>query len=173
MAGYNISKQVRRSSDAIKVFKKQLQSFTWISRVSQLLVSLVFPVVEAILINYATNATGNQVFLYHGLVIVIAVPHLIILFLIVLGEKPLAQYLYEYDELIEDKKDLEISHETELRNSTAFNDAIYTATAALIQIEVLSLDPPATVKELLANILGSWIDQRSSIFFFRDGEAFI
>jgi len=171
MAGFNLPRQARRSADAIRAFKTQLLSFTWITRISQLLVSLVFPVIEAILINYATNATGKQVFVYYGLVAIIGVPHLIILFLIVLGEKPLSQYLFEYDELVEDIKDLELNQETELHNSTALNDAVYTATATLVQIEVLASNPPANVNDLFADILSPWIDLRSSIFFFRDGEA--
>lgn len=159
------------SSDFINSLKKQLEGLTLAFQILQILTSVILPIIEGFLASVISNQDKWSTF--HWVLILIAVIHLIIVSILLRIEKPLPQFLLEFEE-----KEKQIREKTTEINvykeySKIFIQALIAIELSLIAInqKVINQKSKLNISEICQIILDPWITSRSDIFNFLDGNA--
>ena len=154
-------------------FKKQLNSLGNIYKILTIFVGAVLPISEGIIINRATDSSNQNASFFWVVLGVVAIIHIVCLIILLLNENPLPQFLIEFDQLTcELKIEKECQEVLEIYNNTLRN-AITATELSLIGIEKV-IEENILVKERIINrVLDYWIQARSDIFWFYDGEALV
>jgi hypothetical protein len=158
------------SGDFIDRFKQQLRRSNVLIKGCQLLVGAVLPIVEAIFTNLATGTPNNS----RPFWIVLAgvgVVHLFLLVMLLLIEMPLPQFLIEFDERAAELEQSLAKLETYKSDAGTFIESVAATQLSLLEIEQMKSQPREKLEDVIAQVLLPWVDRRSAIFSFRDGEA--
>ncbi len=151
--------------------RQQSQKQNYIYSILQSLVSIVFPITESILVGFLVGSDGNNRITLIIFLFLIGIIHIVLLTSIFLFEKPLSQFLIEFEELKQTKE----KYQEEITGTREIQLTFYKilkstelSLAAINQIDKQKKD----LIQIFENILNPWIQERSDIFWFKDGEAF-
>lgn len=166
MSQFNLPNSTR---EFVQALRNQLQSLTLIYKFLQIIVGAIFPVFEGFLASKASAEEPQALVIL--LLTGISVIHIILLFLLVSTEKPLSQFLVEFDlqeqelEICEDERDFLESY------TYTFRSAINASSLSLVGIETIGSETSYETKDIFKAILDPWIQSRTDIFWFDDGDA--
>lgn len=137
----------------------------------QVLVGAIFPIAEGIFINLATDAEPNKATPYIVILVIIGIIHILIFFWLLFLEKPLPQFLIQFDEQARAIEQLEAESETYELYSTTFIDANTATQFSMNEIELIRTEAETEITNIFERVLYYWIERRTEIFWFRDGDA--
>ena len=166
MSQFNLPDSTR---EFVQALRNQLQSLTLVYKFLQIIVGAIFPVFEGFLASKASAEEPQPLVIL--LLIGISIIHIILLFLLVSTEKPLSQFLVEFDlqeqelEICQDERDFLESY------TYTFRSAINASSLSLVGIEIISNQTSYETKAIFKAILDPWIQSRTDIFWFDDGDA--
>lgn len=148
----------------------QLQKTVWFVKLCQILVGLILPLIEAVLVNLATG-TDKSITPYVASLIAIGFVHLVLLAIVLVVETPLPQFLVQFDDL-ENKLQISKAEVTTYQSySITFIEAINASLFSMTEIENMTKNPEEDLSKIFERILYPWIEQRTDIFWFREGDA--
>ena len=152
-------------------FKKQLNSLGNIYKILTIFVGAVLPISEGIIINRATDSSNQNASFFWVILGVVAILHIVCFIILLLNENPLPQFLIEFDQLMDELAYAEESQAgLEIYNNTFLN-AIIATRLSLIGIEKVEQEKIQEIDGKIRSILDTWIQNRSNIFWFDEGDA--
>lgn len=160
---------LKSTNNFFESLQKQLQSFTLVYKLQQITVGAIFPVFEGFLASKASAENPSRIVI--TLLIVISILHTILLVLLVSTEKPLSQFLVEFSK---QEEELEIQDEQiEVLDSYShtFRNALNATSLSLVGLESIHRGQKQELKTVFRDILDPWIQSRSEIFHFHQGDA--
>ncbi len=166
MPQFNLPKSKPNFGEALR---KQLQSLTLIYKFLQIIVGAIFPVFEGFLASKASGEDPSNLVII--LLIIISIIHIILLFLLVSTEKPLSQFLVEFDLQEQELKIHQAERDILESYSHTFRTALNSSLLSLVGIETVANEGVVEAEEIFRDILDPWIQSRTDIFWFYDGDA--
>ena len=167
-----------KAEEVANRIQRQLEQSRRLFASLQLVIGLAFPVVEAILVNMATNQKSLISTPSLTLLGVVAL-HLALLAAVLRIENPLPHFsaqLYEREsdlrrvrEEVETYRSAVATYESDY---TTYVSVVLATVESLVNIDAMKRKPVATPREAFKRTLSHWIDSRTSIFWFRDGNAY-
>jgi uncharacterized protein with PQ loop repeat len=164
-----------RKPNLRQTLQNQLSRHTNIAKLVQVLVGAILPIIEAILINKLTGTTDPKLSeaYYYGLAPIVIL-HAILFFITLLVEKPLTEFLVDFDNAGQEVEALaeEVSQAREKseRQNIGINTYLYSVISAKLSMEAVNnyLRNTAVSKDFdfYDKILDPWISERGSIFWF-------
>lgn len=167
----NLPDYRERSSDLAERMRKQLQGSGSIIKVCQFIVGGLLPIVEGVLINLATGTEGGARTAYIATLIIIGLFHAVLLIILLSLETPLPQFLVQFDEQAKSVLQAQAEAETFKLYSTTFIEAITATQFSMVEIENMKHTPEKELDIAFKRVLTYWIDRRTNIFWFHDGDA--
>lgn len=159
------------SNNFLESLKKQLQGLTSAFIIFQILASVVLPICEGILASIISNQDNFGAF--HWTLILFAIIHLIIVFILLKNEKPLPQFFLEFEK--QKKKISELENLSEIYNdyNETFMASLTATELSLIGINERIFDSKEQldINTICKIILDPWITDRSSILNFVNGNS--
>ena len=149
--------------------RQQLQGLTIIYKSLQIIVGAILPILEGFLASKASADEPSRFII--SLLIAIASVHALLLFLLVSNEKPLAQFLVEFDEQEKELDNREKSIELLDIFSDTFRNALTSSFLSLAGIDTIINGQKQELQEIFRDILDPWIQSRTNIFWFYNGDA--
>ncbi len=146
--------------------RRQLNAVGWMVKTAQVLTSAVLPILEAILINTYSSASGDAKGALAVSIKVIAFIHLVLFLISLGGQTPLPHFLLEFDNLEEKVRDLEQSLVGQEGTSATFQRASRAVEYSLVAIEEMECTPLADVEVVVGNVMKPWVFDRGPIFWF-------
>ena len=175
MSRFNLPDSENQFLDQLRT---QLKTQGWIYKFLQVVVGAILPILEGIIVNKATDPENTAAIFYWILLLVTAIIHLFLLIALVSSDTPLPQFLIEFDDL---KRDLENANESQFlltESQAALEEyyssllsAIISTRLSLIGIENILRENTNDLEEIFSKILDPWIQSRTEIFSFSDGNA--
>ena len=154
----------KASADFLDSLRKQLSAHTNLLKISQLTVGFFLPILESIVVNFATNSSSNS---YWVLLCIIILIHSFLLFAILAMESPLPEVLVEFDGLKQRLDILEQDREKLLMYSKTNEIALF-----LITMNLFYLLKPTwksyKISAVFKEILTPWIKNKEAIFWFQN-----
>lgn len=170
MSQFNLPNSTREFVEAVR---EQLQSLTLVYKFLQIIVGAIFPIFEGFLASKASAEQPQALVIV--LLVAISLIHIVLLSLLVSTEKPLSQFLVEFDS---QNKELEIREEEIYvldSYSHTFRTAVNASSLSLVGIETITTGITTEVEykpeDIFKAILDPWIQSRTDIFWFDDGDA--
>jgi hypothetical protein len=158
-------------TDFLDKFKKQLNSLGNIYKILTIFVGAVLPISEGIIINRATDSSNQNASFFWVVLGVVAILHIICFIILLLNENPLPQFLIEFDQLTNELAYAEASQAgLEIYNNT-LRSAIIATRLSLIGIEKVEQEKIQEIHSKIGIVLDTWIQNRSDIFGFDEGDA--
>jgi GAF domain-containing protein len=155
----------------ISQFQKQLKGLVFIHKFLQVIVGGILPIIEAIIVNRATDSTNQNASYFWILLVIVGLVHLVFLIILVSTDTPLPQFLIEFDQLTDELAYAEASQAgLEIYNNT-LRSAIIATRLSLIGIEKVEQEKIQEIDKKIGIILDTWIQNRSVIFWFDEGDA--
>ena len=154
-----------------EALRHDLKSSGTILRIFQMIIGVMPAIGEGILINLATSTTGDrQTHLWFWLIGVLIL-HLILFWLSLSATTPLSRFLVEFDEIQRKLEIVSAQIDVYALFTETYNAAVIATQISLSAIEVRRLDPRNKLESVLDEVLSPWVENRSQIFRFYDGEA--
>lgn len=157
------------ANEFIEALRQQLKGLTLVYKFLQIIVGAIFPVFEGFLASKASVEKPPLLIII--LLVVIPIIHIILLYLLVSTEKPLPQFLVEFDD---QEKELKVrKKEIELLDSFlhTFRTALSSSSLSLVGIEAVINGQIQELETIFRDILDPWIQSRTDIFWFYNGNA--
>jgi hypothetical protein len=161
-----------RSTDLLNKLKSQLRSQSALYKLLQIIVGAILPIVEAVIVNRATdpsNAAANE---FWNLIWILATIHVVLLLALVISEMPLSRFLIEFDEQAQELSLVKL----ELEKFEVFVDTCQAALAAselsMIGIENSFNHKNSDIGTIFEMVLNPWIRNRAAIFWPQGGNTF-
>ncbi len=151
-------------------FRKQLHQSTVAHKLIVLLATVLLPIGEAILVNFATSTSTYARELWLAITIV-GVIHLGLALCLLVSEQPLTQFLIEFDDLTRAAADAKDEAASMWYAYNVFEATVSAARVSLSVVNDYSPEIPTELGDLLEIVMKPWVLNRSSIFNFYDGKA--
>lgn len=170
MMRFNLPEYKSYPSELANRLREQLRTSALLVKSCQVIVGGILPIAEGVLVNLATGTESNARPFVITLILV-GVIHAALLIMLLLLETPLPQFLVQFDEQATNIQHAGAEVTTYKSYSTTFIEAITATLYSMIQIEDMTRSPDGDLSKVLERILFPWIEQRTNIFWFRDGDA--
>ena len=151
--------------------RKDLRAYGMIAKVVQLMVGVIFGFTEGILVNMATAAKGNEQERLYFILAVVVVIHLILFGLTLFSTTPLPQFLVEFDETAQKLQKADAQVNVYASFTEIYNAATIATQLCLSAIESRRLAPRNKLDFVLDEVMASWVESRTEVFRFQDGDA--
>lgn len=154
-----------------QALRHDLKSSGNITRIFQMLIGVVPAIGEGILINYATSATGEkQNHLWYWLIAAL-VAHLFLFWLSLSATTPLARFLVDFDEIQHNLDNASAQIDVYALFTETYYASVIATQISLSAIEARRLAPRNKIDFVLDETLSPWVENRTEIFRFYDGDA--
>lgn len=151
--------------------RKDLRAYGMIAKVVQLMVGVIFGFTEGILVNMATAAKGNEQERLYFILAVVVVIHLILFGLTLFSTTPLPQFLVEFDETAQKLQKADAQVNVYASFTEIYNAATIATQLCLSAIKSRRLAPRNKLDFVLDEVMASWVESRTEVFRFQDGDA--
>ncbi len=165
-----MSKSSFSTEEFTESLKHQLQKLAFAYKFLQIIVGGVLSIIEGLLIGKVSSEKPPNLLVISLVVIVLI--HLVLLYFLVLAEKPLPQFAIEFTQK---EQEIEVAKE-EINVMGLFANSSRTALIAsslsLVGIDIhFNNNRQLTTEEVFRDILDPWIQSRTDIFWFSEGYA--
>lgn len=178
MAKFNLPSYQGGTKDE---FRRQLRASGRILVTTQVVVGVIFPLIEAFLVNHITTVFTTPgpegspprfPMMSTGLLILIGVVHLVLLGVTVIAATPLPQFLVEFDEQAQTLETVQQRTDQQTLISSTFRAATLTAQLSMTAVEECASQKDRPLEDVFRSILDPWIQVRSEVFWFTQGDAY-
>lgn len=155
------------SAEIVNKLKKQLKFSGSTIKGFQIIVGGILPILEGILINLATGAGASSA--WWKILFGIGLLHITLLIIILVIETPLPQFLIQFDELAHKINELSTERNIYKMYTSVFSEVVTASQASLLELRHSGTE---SLAEIIASVLLPWIELRTEIFLFQEGDAF-
>ena len=152
-------------------FKKQLNALGNIYKILTIFVGAVLPIGEGIIINRATDSSNQNASFFWVVLGVVAIIHIVCLIILLLNENPLPQFLIEFDQLTDELVYAEALQSVLEDDNNTLRSAVIATYISLTGIEKVEQEKIQEIDRKIGIVLDTWIQRRSDIFWFDEGDA--
>jgi hypothetical protein len=146
-------------------FREQLRASTRALKGMQAVVGVAFPIAEAILASLATSA-GAGANLGWALLAVVGVLHLFLFWLVIGSDKPLSEFLVEFNDLTDALDTAKRDCQANQLASDTFQATADATMTSLVILNDYSSGIPTDLAGWLNAVLYPWVIGRARIFWF-------
>lgn len=157
------------SEEFIHNLRQQLQKFASAYKLIQLIVGGIFPIFEGVLASKVSVEEPSKLLI--TLLVMIGIIHVVFLYLLISSEKPLAQFLVEYDQKVRELEGLQEEIDGTELFSNSFRTALESSSLSLVGIDTHLNDQDSQMEKVFGDVLDPWITARTDIFWFYEGDA--
>lgn len=151
--------------------RRDLRANGLIIKFVQLTVGVLFGIGEGILINMATGANGSVQVKLYSILGIVGIIHLVLFSLALFSTTPLPQFLVDFDDVACDLQKSKSETEAYASFTETYNASIIAIQLSLSAIEARRLDPRSKLDAVLAEVVVPWLESRTEVFRFHNGNA--
>jgi hypothetical protein len=159
-----------RYPEVADCLRKQLRGSSFMIKASYVFVGAIFPLAEALLVNAVSGTDRPAPSAVIALVVVGAI-HVLLFLALLLVETPLPQLLVELDKQAEDLRRARVEEDIYRSDNAALASAVTATQYSLIELEDMRSDPELDSEKAFERVLFPWVEERTAVFGFVEGDA--